>query len=281
MGDMSKRRLLRGGAAVLIVVGLLLTMAWAFQRELIYFPDTATPAVPPSVTEVELRTSDGLTLAGWRFAPTAGDREAAVLVANGNGGNRAGRVTLAESLAAKGFTVLVFDYRGYGGNPGSPDETGLYADAKAALDHLTGEAGFAPERILYFGESLGCGVASRLALDHPPAAMVLRSPFTSLPDVGQKHYPFLPVRLLLTEEYPVEANVADSAAPLLVVWGTADSTVPPEQSRRVAEVAEKSGTAVSRLAIDGADHNDPQLFSGTGLIDAVASFADTAGLTAA
>ncbi|ADD43678.1 alpha/beta hydrolase [Stackebrandtia nassauensis] len=277
---MVKRRFLRTVLVAVAVIVLLLTMAWWFQRQLIYFPDTSAPPVPDSATEVELRTSDDLKLAAWQFAPTGADRKTAVLVANGNGGNRLNRIGLAEALTAKGFTVLVFDYRGYGGNPGSPDEDGLYADAKAALDHLTGPAGFDTDRIVYFGESLGCGVVSKLALDHPPAAMVLRSPFTSLPDVGQRHYPYLPVRLLLTETYPVESNVTKTGVPLLVAYGTGDSIVPPDLSKRVAESAENSGAEVTKLAIDGADHNELELVGGAEVIDGVATLADSAGLTA-
>lgn len=278
MGDMWSRRSVRVGLAVLAVLVLLLGMAWAFQRELIYHPDTTAPSVPASATQVRMPTSDGLELTGWRFPPTAADRDAAVLVTNGNAGNRLGRVDLARSLAAKGFTVLVFDYRGYGGNPGSPDETGLYTDARAALRHLT-EAGFARDRIVYFGESIGAAVATRLATEQPPAAMVLRSPFTSLADVGRHHFPFLPVRMLLTENYPVESDIADYPGRLLVAWGSHDSIVPAEQSRRVAGAAHAA--TVETLVLDGADHNDPVLCCGTELLDAVADLADGAGLTAA
>ena len=276
---MSKRRIVRLASVTTVVIVLLLAMAWMFQRELIYFPDTAKPATPQAATEVELDSSDGLKLTGWRFDPTGPDRDTAVLLANGNGGNRSSRVSAARALTAEGFTVLVFDYRGYGGNDGSPSETGLYADAEAAYDYLTGPAGFAAERLLLFGESLGCGVVAHLAVEHRSGGMLLRSPFTSLPDVGAKHYPFLPVRLLLSEKYPVAEDVAKAEVPVTVVYGTADSVVPAQLSRRVAAAAETAGVAVDTVAVDGADHNDPQLVHGSEVIAAMVKLADEAGLT--
>ncbi|MGH8880779.1 MAG: alpha/beta hydrolase [Stackebrandtia sp.] len=276
---MPKRRVRRTASVVLAVIVLLLAMAWIFQRELIYFPDTASPTTPATATEVTLDTSDGLSLAGWVFKPSGADRDSAVLLANGNGGNRSGRVTAAEALAAEGFTVLIFDYRGYGGNDGSPDEAGLYADAEAAYEYLSGPAGFDARRILFFGESLGCGVVSHLALEHRPAGMVLRSPFFTLPDVGQHHYPFLPVRMLLTEEYPVGTNVAKAKVPLTVVYATADSVVPARQSRQVADAAKDAGVEVDTVAVDGADHNDPALVHGDEVVAAVVRLADDRGLT--
>ena len=125
----------------------------------------------------------------------------AVLVAPGNGGNREGRAGLAEELSERGLAVLLMDYRGYGGNPGSPSEEGLAADAFAAAEALEA-LGYPPERTIYFGESLGTGVVAAFQVRRPPAGMVLRSPFTELADVGAHHYPFLPVRLLLAGPVP-------------------------------------------------------------------------------
>jgi pimeloyl-ACP methyl ester carboxylesterase len=166
--------------------------------------------------------------------------------------------------------VLLFDYRGYGGNPGSPSEEGLAHDVRAARQWLVGEAGVDQGRLLYYGESLGCAVVTELAVEHPPAGLVLRSPFTDLAAVGQVHYPFLPVRALLRDRYPVAEGIARVQAPTVVVYGGADAIVPPSQSRAVAEAAADLRELVE---VPGADHNDPALLDGPALVAAVAQLA--------
>ena len=108
----------------------------------------------------------------------------AVLFAPGNGGNRAGQGGVRRVAERRGLAVLLMDYRGYGGNPGSPSEDGLAADAKAAAQALE-ELGYPATRTLYFGESLGTGVVSALQAERPPAGVVLRSPFTNWPTWGR------------------------------------------------------------------------------------------------
>jgi fermentation-respiration switch protein FrsA (DUF1100 family) len=152
--------------------------------------------------------------------------------------------------------VLLVDYRGYGGNPGSPSEDGLARDIEAARTFLVEQAGIPAERLLYYGESLGAAVVTALAAKHPPAGLILRSPFTDLPAAGREHYPFLPVRLLARDRFPVAEVVARVAAPTLIVYGTADSIVPPRQSLAVAG---KAGGPVRVVAVQGADHNDASL----------------------
>src|SRR5688572_20380509 len=167
----------------LVVVALL----WLGQRKLIYHP-TQNPGPPPAgMTEVPLETSDGLRLAGWLAPPTGPepDRRMAVLVANGNGGDRSHRVPLADALREQGFTVLLFDYRGYGGNPGSPSEEGLFKDIRAAFAYLVKL--FEAEKIILLGESLGSAVVTDLAAEHRVGGLVLRSPFTDLASVAAKH----------------------------------------------------------------------------------------------
>ncbi len=256
--------------AVLLAVSLaVLTLAWLLQRRMIYFPDSGVPppagSVLPGAREVTVRTEDGLDLGAWSVPPTGADRNLTVLVLPGNAGSRLLRAPLADRLAAEGFTVLLLDYRGYAGNPGSPSEDGLLADARAAVRHLAA-AGSPPERTIYFGESLGAAVAARLAVEHPPAGMVLRSPFTDLAAVGSRHYPFLPVRLLLQDRFPVAEPVASVRAPTAVVYGSRDTTVPPELSAAVASAA---AGLVRRVEVAGADHNDRALLAGDELIAAV------------
>jgi uncharacterized protein len=233
------------------------------QRRLIYFPFPAqlprAEAVVAGAREVTLRTVDGLVLGAWLVEAGEPDRGVAVLVANGNAGNRSLRAPLARALAGAGLAVLLFDYRGFGGNPGRPSEQGLARDVRAAHRFLIEEAEVAPARLLYYGESLGSAVVTELATEHPPAGLVLRSPFVDLASVGRVHYPFLPVRTLLRDRYPLADQLAGVKVPTTVVYGSRDSIVPPEQSRAVAAVA-AGETRVVEIA--GADHNDHALLEG-------------------
>lgn len=257
------RKLLRGLLVVVLLIGVVVGILWAVQRQLIYFPDPAR--VPPAgeviagARDVTFQTEDGLDLGAW-FLPAAGggspETTMAVLVAPGNGGNREGRAGLAEELSDRGLAVLLIDYRGYGGNPGSPTEEGLVADAFAAAEALEA-LGYPPERTIYFGESLGGGVVAALQARRPPAGMVLRSPFTELADVGAHHYPLLPVRLLLRDRFPVLEHVSSSQVPVTVIFGDRDTVVPPALS---ASVADAAPSLVERTVIRGADHNDPVMF---------------------
>ena len=256
-----RRRLRRGLLVVLLLVGTVVVMLLTLQRQLIYLPDPApVPAAADVIAgarDVTLHTADGLELGAW-FVPAAGpvDVEMAVLVAPGNGGNRAGRAELAEALSRRGLGVLLMDYRGYGGNPGSPSEDGLAADADAALEVLE-ELGYPPQRTLYFGESLGAAVVAALQTRQPPAGMVLRSPFTELADVGAHHYPWLPVRALLRDRFPVVDNLAASDVPVTVIYGDRDSVVPSMLSARVAD---RAPSLAERVVLADADHNDPVMF---------------------
>lgn len=265
-------RLRRGLIVALLLGGTMVAMLWALQRQLIYFPDpTPVTSAGHAITgarDVTLHTADGLQLSAW-FVPATGqvDTGMAVLVAPGNGGNRAGRAGFAEELSSRGLAVLLMDYRGYGGNPGRPSEHGLAADADAAVVALE-ELGYPPQRTVYFGESLGSGVVAALQRRHPPAGMVLRSPFTELADVGAHHYPWLPVRALLRDRFPVAEHLTREV-PITVIYGDHDSVVPTVLSARVADHAP---SLVERVVIPGADHNDPVMFGGR-VADVVARLA--------
>lgn len=270
------RRSARLGLAAVAVCGVVLAVLWAIQRQFVYFPDAAP--VPPAgdvldgARDVTLRTGDGLELGAWFVPAEEPSSGMAALVAPGNGGNRLSRAGFARELSERGFAVLLLDYRGYGGNPGTPTEAGLAADALAAAEQLE-ELGFPPERTLYVGESLGTGVVAALQARRPPAGVVLRSPFPELTDVGAHHYPFLPVRLLLRDRFSVVEHLRSSRVPVTVVYGDRDSVVPTRLSARVADAAEEAGTLVERVVIEGADHNDSVMF-GPKVADAVVRLAE-------
>lgn len=275
----------------LFPIGVLVILA-SFQRNLMYFPDTSRPPsaaqVFPGGRDVTLRTADGLELIAW-FAPASTDSAEldpaspgvdptatqeltlhstssgyAVLLAPGNGGNRAGRADLARELTARGIAVLLMDYRGYGGNPGNPTEEGLAADADAAVAALV-ELGYPLTRIIYLGESLGTGVVTALATRHTPSGLVLRSPYTAFADVAAVHYPWLPVRRLLVDRYPLLEPLGAVQVPVSVIHGDRDDIVPSAQSHQVASAAPM---LFEELVLEGVGHNDAEMF-GSPVADAV------------
>jgi uncharacterized protein len=265
---------------ILVVVGLALlvltVVMFVTQRSSLYFPWSGpVEGPPPGIEALELQTDDGMPLGAW-FVPgadTGADPGPAVLICNGNAGYRAHRLPLAEALSEQGYHVLLFDYRGYAGNPGSPSEDGLRADARAAARALAERPEVDPERVAYFGESLGASVCGGLATELPPAALVMRSPFPSIVEIGRHHYPYLPVvEPLVWDRYPLGKQMAEEVrAPLLVMVGEHDEIVPPHLSRRVYDAAAEPKRFVELAA---AHHNDEALLAGDELLAELTAFLD-------
>jgi fermentation-respiration switch protein FrsA (DUF1100 family) len=252
-------------------IALILFLFWVGQRGMLYLPsgEAAREVLAgfPGGEAVTFPTEDGLTLHGWFIPALASATGDVVIVFNGNAGNRAFRSDLARGLAEHGIAVLLFDYRGYGGNPGAPSEVGLTRDARAARRFLESRRGIDSRRISYFGESLGAGVAVNLALEQPPRALILRSPWTSLADTARYHFPYLPVRWLLRDRFSSVDNIARIRCPLLIVTAAHDSIVPSEQSRRLFQAAAEPKRL---LIVEGADHNDLELVAGPRVVGAAA-----------
>jgi fermentation-respiration switch protein FrsA (DUF1100 family) len=210
-----------------------------------------------------------LSLVSWMRDGRRSPDGPLVVVFPGNAGNRATRLPLGNGLAERGFCVMLGEYRGYGGNAGSPDEASLIGDGRAMVDAARHSCG-GVSGIVYFGESLGAAVAVGVAVDDPPDALILGSPFTSLVDVGRLHHPLLPVAAVLRDRYATMERVASggpAGVPALVIAGTADRVVPVEQSRAVA-----GALGAVMYEIEGADHNDASLRSGPGVVDGTARF---------
>ena len=242
---------------------------------MMYFPSSDLPAPAsvnlPTAERVDLTTQDGLTLGAW-FVPARGMATGyTVIVFNGNAGHRGYRAPLADGLSRAGMAVLLFDYRGYGGNPGLPYEEGIARDARAALAYVRGRS---PEvdsrRIVFFGESLGGAVAVRLASEFAPAALVLRSPFSSMSAVARVHFPVARVLdWLLRDRYDAAAIMPRLRSPLLIIAGDDDHIVPLEDSERLFALAREPKRL---LILPGADHNDDALTEGPRVIQAVAEW---------
>jgi uncharacterized protein len=257
----------------LAVVAAVLALLWFAQRSFIYFPDGHTPAPAavglPQAEVVSFTTEDGVDLEGWFVPARQPSADRTLVVFNGNAGNRSHRAILGALFAEVGFSTLLVDYRGYGGNPGLPSEGGLYRDARAALKYLARRGDVNLARIVYFGESLGAAVAIELAGEYPPAALILRSPFTSMTAMGARHYPFLPVRILLRDRYPSIDRIGQIRCPVLIIAGDEDAIVPLEDSRQLFEAAAEPKKLV---VIHGTDHNDEALAAGPQLLSAIRQF---------
>ena len=221
------------GAYATLVGGLFL-----FQRQLLYFPDRTRPELTGlasiGVREVKLSTDDGLSLLSWYLPARAG--RPVIAYFHGNGGHIGYRAERLLRFAREGYGVLMAEYRGYGGNPGTPTETGFYADGSAALAFLQHE-GVAADRIVLYGESLGGGVAVELAVDHDIAALILEAPVTSVAEVAQSHYPFVPASRMVLDRFDLVARIGRIRAPILVLHGKRDRVVPIRYGRALFDAA--------------------------------------------
>jgi fermentation-respiration switch protein FrsA (DUF1100 family) len=261
----------RGLRAVAIAAVLLLVLPVLFEKQLIYHPsrahDVSARDLGLAHETVALTAEDGVKLDGL-FLP-AKDARMTILLTHGNAGNLSHRLDRTIFLQSElGASVLLFDYRGYGRSEGAPDEEGTYRDARAAYRWLTEVRGVSPDRLVLFGESLGSAVALDLALAHPCRALVLESPFTSVPDMAAVVLPFLP-RALVRTKYDNLAKIARLRVPLLVLHGERDEVVPFAQGRRLFEAAPEPKRF---YAIPRAGHNDTYVVGGAAYWRAVSEF---------
>ena len=246
--------LLKIALGALCVYALIGLAAYLGQRRLMYFPDRAhtRPAQAGliGVEERVLNTPDGARVIAWYGKARPG--EPTILYFHGNAGSLANRAPRVERFMAQGWGVYMMTYRGYGGGTGSPTETANVADARLAYGALLLE-GVEPASIILYGESLGSGIAVRIATERPVGGVVLDAPYTSIVDVAAQAYPFLPVRLLLADRYESTKYIAQVRAPLLILHGERDPVIPVAMGRELFRLANEP----KRLAIfpDGG-HSD-------------------------
>jgi hypothetical protein len=224
--------------SALAAYGVLVGGLYVFQRHLLYFPGVGRPELGDlaalGVREVTLKTADVLSLLSWYLPPRDGHPVIAYL--HGNGGHIGYRAERLRWFARNGYGVLMVEYRGYGGNPGTPSESGLVADGAAALDFLGGE-GIASNRLVIYGESLGSGVAVPLAAQRDVACLILEAPFTSVAEVAQYHYSFMPAAALVRDRFDSLARIGQVKAPILVLHGEQDRVVPVRFGRALFDAA--------------------------------------------
>lgn len=254
--------MLRFLALALLAYFVVVMLACALQSKMLYLRSipgrelAATPAdAGLAFEEVQIETSDGLALHAWHV-PAASNR-ATLLFFHGNAGNISHRLDSIRIFHELGLSVLILDYRGYGRSQGSPSEEGTRRDARAAWRQLVEDRGLAPGEIVVFGRSLGAAVAAELARGREPAAVILESAFTSVPDIAQEAYWFLPARWLSRFEYATAEYVAEIPAPVLVIHSEDDEIIPFHHGRAVFEAAREP----KRLLVLRGDHNTGFLIS--------------------
>jgi hypothetical protein len=233
--------------ALLIAYCAVLATLFFAQRSILFPAPQERISPAQGFTAANLTTQDGLILqAHWR-APDQG--RATVVYFHGNAGSLAGARVETEVLASKGYGVLLVEYRGYGGNPGTPSEQGFYNDGRAAMAFLAAQ-GVAPRQTIIAAHSMGTGTAVQMAQEFSPAALILLAPFTTLPDAAAAALPYVPVRWLMRDRFDNLAKLRGLAMPVLVLHGTADPVVPFALGQKLAKA---SPTATLR-AIEGAGH---------------------------
>lgn len=224
-------KLLLGAALAYLAV---LAFLFAFQSSFIYpAPQKAHPP-GPGFAAVTLTTSDGFDLAAHWRVPDKG--RPTIVWFHGNGGSLAGSADETALLAGQGYGVLLVSYRGYGANPGKPSEEGFYRDGRAAMQFLA-EQSVALDETIIAGNSIGSGTATQMAREFSPAALILISPFTSLPDAAAEGMWMFPVHALLRDRYDNRSKLETIDLPVLILHGTADQVVPFAHGKALSEVA--------------------------------------------
>lgn len=236
--------------------GLLVVIVYFMQGRMLYLSDvpgralTLTPTdIGLDYQDVSIETTDGVTLHGWFVA---GRSSLVLLFFHGNAGNISHRLDSIRQFQDLGLSVFIIDYRGYGRSEGRTSEKGIYRDADAAWRYLTEDRGIVATDIVIFGRSLGASVASRLAGQHQPLALIVESSFTSVPDIAQDLYPWLPVRWLTRLGHATRDYVRDVRCPVLVIHSRDDEIIPFGHGEAIFESANEPRTL---LAIRGT-HND-------------------------
>ncbi len=264
--------------SLVLLGGIFMVLSPFLAEFLLFQPSRGDPGAPPTLQGVAgraitLTTADGIDIRAWWYEleGNGGDRAPMVLFFHGNAGDISHRTPIAEGLLREGLSVLLLEYRGYGGSGGRPSEKGLHQDALAGWAFLL-EQGGGPKRIVIFGRSMGAAVAARLAADNVPGGLVLESAFVSLRAIGHSVYPFLPGFLFsrLEGRFATREWVEKVEAPLLVIHGAEDDLVPPAMGR---EILDAGRGPKAWLMVPGAGHNDVFWVGGTRYFRRIGDFA--------
>ena len=262
----------------LAIVGIAIYAAlsvyvYFMQSGMIFYPNmpgrnlTSTPEdIGLTYQNVEFVSEDNIKLHGW-FVPNK-NAKATLLFFHGNAGNISHRLDSIAIFHRLQLNVFIIDYRGYGQSEGKITEKGTYRDAEAAWNYLNHTQGINGKQIIIFGRSLGAAIAGWLASKHTAAALIIESGFTSVPSMGQRFYPFLPVRWLTYFKYDTKQYVTHISCPVMVAHSKNDEIIPYEEGREIFEAAPEPKQF---LEMQGG-HNDGFIVSGTSYVKGLESF---------
>ena len=263
---------------VLALVGLPLGyfMLRRFEKSITFHP-TREPwggswKLPQGAEDVWFEVAGGTRLHGWFVRAARQPAAATVVYMHGNGGNVSYLDWMGEDLAARGFDVLLFDYRGYGRSGGEvSDERGIYADADAAYDYVTKARGAPAERVVLYGQSLGTAAAVDVAARKPCGALVLESGFSSAGDMAATILPWLPraAHRFVRNRFDSVGKLPAVRCPVLVAHGDRDEMIPVEQGRKLFDAAPEPKRLV---IVRGAGHNDLSVVGGVPYMNDVTDF---------
>ena len=217
--------------ALAVVVGVPL-FVYLLQEKLLFYPQPlGKPLKVPNVEEVAITTGDGVTLRGWLVKSHHPLPAPLVIYFGGNAEEVSWLASVADQFG--GWSLLLMNYRGYGGSEGKPGERELFGDALAIHDYAVKRPDVMPERVIAMGRSLGSGVAVHLAAHRPLRGVILVTPYDSITEIAKRHYPYLPVSLLIRHPFDSISQAAKINMPLLCLAASNDQVIPVRHARRL------------------------------------------------
>lgn len=224
---------------IIILYLSLIVFLYVFQRNLVYFPyqDRNKPQDVGAIgfNEIFYPTHDGIRLKAWYRPPPQVTPDAKVMMLfHGNSDVISNWAKRAVAYADLGIGVLLVEYRGYGGNDGTPTEMDLLEDARYAIKWLESN-GIAKENLIFYGHSLGTGVATAMAAEFPPRALLLEAPYNAVVEVAAIRFPIVPVQMLMHDQFPSGDRIQKVSAPVTIVHGDRDMVIPLSQGQKLAQ----------------------------------------------
>ena len=284
--------LARAALTLIAAAAILVIFVRLLEPRLAFFPfrgETTTPRdLGLDYEPLTIETGDGERLRAWLIHPPPSTQHPApgtqppapgqpplVVYFHGNGGNLSNWAPIVAGIARRGYSVLAFDYRGYGVNSGRPTEQGLYRDVDAIVDHVWTKTS-PPPTVVYWGRSLGVSMAAYAATRHPPAGLILESGFTDARSLFRAPSLMAFLALFSTYRFPAAEFLRSVKVPALVVHGDADSIVPYDRGRALYERIEGPKQF---FTVHGGDHNDAAPPDETLYWQTIGTFIERAGLS--